>query len=129
MLRDTQSMTCGDSWRTTRTGRRLATTVGVSATVTEKLGCESPGCKKYFHPRPVPAHRRRNEYQNEYSAGYTGLGGRKVRYLHDVVAGKLFRQWVVGGDLNCILASHDLYLAQSGGWREPRRDFGAIPTL
>ena len=126
-------MTCGDSWRTTRTGRRLATTVSVSTTATEKLGRKArlrdPRLQEIFHPRPVPAHRGRNEYQNEYSAGYTGLGGRKVRYLHDVVAGKLFRQWVVGGDLNCILASHDLYLAQSGGRREPRRDLGAIPTL
>jgi hypothetical protein len=51
---DIQSITCGDSWRTTRTGRLLATTVGVSATATEKLGCERPVCKKYFTRGPCP---------------------------------------------------------------------------
>src|SRR5260370_39459505 len=54
LLCDTQFITCGDIWRTTRTGRLLATTVGASEIETEKLGCARPGCKKYFTCGPCP---------------------------------------------------------------------------
>src|SRR5208282_1157528 len=54
LLRDTQLITWGDIWRTTRTDRLLAVAVGVSAIVTEKLGCDRPGCKKYFTRGPCP---------------------------------------------------------------------------
>src|SRR5689334_16242091 len=45
-------MTCGAARRTTRTGKLLATTVGISAIATEKLGCDRPGCKKYLTRGP-----------------------------------------------------------------------------
>ena len=42
----------GDIWRTTRVGRLLATTVGVSAIDTEKLGWVRPGWTKYLTRGP-----------------------------------------------------------------------------
>jgi len=107
LFRNTQSMTCGDSWRRNADRQAIGDDGGRVGNRDRKARLRAPGLQEIFHPRPVPAQRRRNEY----SAGYTGLGGRKVRHLYDVVVDKLFRQSGVGGDLNGILASHDLYLA------------------
>jgi hypothetical protein len=72
-----------------------------------KARLRSPRLQEIFHPRPVPAHRRRDED----GAGYAGLCRRKVRYFHDIVAGPLFRQSGVGGDLHRVLPNHELCLA------------------
>jgi hypothetical protein len=78
-------MTCGDAWRTTRSGRLLATTLVFSAIATEKLGCERPDCKKYLTRRPsLPI-----AVEIKMVPGHTGLCRRRVRHLDDVVRGQL----------------------------------------